>query len=89
MYACFITFFVRSSWLVLGGLAFGAASGAGDELYLSCADGSKWPISTRALLGLVASVVKDWLWAFINLAIGSKNQESSESASKPAIVGHR
>ena len=24
------------------------APGAGDELYLSCANGSKWPISTRA-----------------------------------------
>ena len=48
MYACFITFFVRSSWLELEGLAFGADSGAGDELYLSCPNGSKWPISTRA-----------------------------------------
>ena len=50
MYACFITFFVSSSWLLLRGLAFGAASGAGDELYLSCGNGSKWPISTPALL---------------------------------------
>jgi hypothetical protein len=35
------------------------------------------------------SVVKDRLWAFIDLAICPKYQESSESASKPAIVSYR
>jgi hypothetical protein len=33
----------RSNWL----LAFGADSGAGDELYLSYGSGSKWPISAH------------------------------------------
>jgi hypothetical protein len=36
MYACFITFFFLVSFDKSGGTAFGTASGAEEELYLSC-----------------------------------------------------
>ena len=52
------------------GTAFGALSGAGDELYLSCVAGSKWPKSTHTDGPLM---VEDRLWALINLAICPKD----------------
>ena len=33
--------------------------------------------------------IKDRLWAFIDLAIGPKDQESVETAGEPAIVSYR
>jgi hypothetical protein len=69
-----------------GCTAFGAVSGAGDELYLSCVAGSKWPNSTHTIRPLV---VEDRLWALIDLAISPEDQKAGKSTGKPAIVGNR